>query len=461
MVELTTASAHDVSILSFLVTSERFEQKSYELAATVAEINIYEHVDIPFLTATALIIDTADILNLVNFQGTEKVRIRVKLFGDPTALEVEKNFIVTDIQAVAPGGDTTEGLSLNLLEDHAYLDRLNVVSKAYSGKPEKIIENLLMDNLKKEITNLKTKENQKSTFEESSQPPIKIIVPNWSTLDTVRWVKDRTCTANSMPFFLYSTLNDDKLIMTNLAEMLSTPPINNPDRDYTFSQAYTRYSIEKTVLEQSYIIQAYSLTKSEDMMGLINNGTVSSEYNFIDTTIEQDPTHLDVNINMEQILEDMVSRNIITDGTGPIYDKDFKLNEKTLAGHRPSVLSQLVTSNTFPEHANYYESPQLSEHRAKATARALRHYLLKSPIDIVVPGYNFLGRGENTSIGRKIRLVFLKNDQRLADAGKPGDEAKDKKRSGVYLIYAARHVIRPERYDVSMTCAKLANLEET
>ena len=36
----------------------------------------------------------------------------------------------------------------------------------------------------------------------------------------------------------------------------------------------------------------------------------------------------------------------------------------------------------------------------------------------------------------------------------------DKKKSGEYLIFGARHMMKKEQYNISLTCVKLANLEE-
>jgi hypothetical protein len=80
--------------------------------------------------------------------------------------------------------------------------------------------------------------------------------------------------------------------------------------------------------------------------------------------------------------------------------------------------------------------------------------MLKSPLEIVMPGFDFLGRGPNITIGRQIRCNFLKNDPNLITGS---SDALDKKRSGDYIIYACRHIIKPEKYCVALTCVKLGN----
>ena len=71
---------------------------------------------------------------------------------------------------------------------------------------------------------------------------------------------------------------------------------------------------------------------------------------------------------------------------------------------------------------------------------------------------NFIEGKEHLTIGRLINLRFITN---LIDATENGTNINiDKKKSGEYMILAARHMMKREQYNISLTCVKLANLEE-
>ena len=53
------------------------------------------------------------------------------------------------------------------------------------------------------------------------------------------------------------------------------------------------------------------------------------------------------------------------------------------------------------------------------------------------------------TIGNVINLRFHTNDDQ-------DQEMIDHKRTGEYMIYAARHVFTANRYTVNLTCAKMA-----
>jgi hypothetical protein len=445
MAELSSSSAYDIHIESVVLTSDRFNTE-YELAPSISEINVFENIDLPYLTGAIMLSDSFDLTNKISFRGTEKINLKVRINGDETAKSVSKDFIVTDIKVV-PTQDTSEMLRLNIIEEHAFLNQLITVSKAYDGKPEDIIGKIAKDQLDMEFY-------VPDEFSSSAVAPMKVVIPNMTPLDAIRWIKDRLVSPNGMPFFFYSTLNSDKPFLTNLEFMLAEN-IRNAERPFTYGQAFNRWSTTQNVLEQARNIESYNLPKSENMYGLVSKGAVSSTYEYIDTLRNTDTRKTQSKISMNDILGRMQSANIINSNQhSPIYDDKFQIDGKTFDDFNPSNISQITTSNTYSELANYYEAETLENQQLKAISRALRYYLLKSPIEISMPGFEFLGRGKNITIGRQILLNFLKNDP---DILQNNSEALDKKRSGNYLIYAARHIIKPEKYSVSLSCVKLAD----
>ena len=70
-------------------------------------------------------------------------------------------------------------------------------------------------------------------------------------------------------------------------------------------------------------------------------------------------------------------------------------------------------------------------------------------------GQDFFNGEDNTSIGRKIRVLFIKNAKIEKGEETDTDIVFDKKKSGDFLIFACKHSIRQESYTVSMSLVKV------
>ena len=83
--------------------------------------------------------------------------------------------------------------------------------------------------------------------------------------------------------------------------------------------------------------------------------------------------------------------------------------------------------------------------------------MAKSAIQIRVAGREYLRASGSTSdhftIGNSIRLIFLGNIPQGMSNNKI-----DPKKSGDYIIFSAKHSMVGERYDVSLLCVKIANI---
>ena len=444
MAQIYTSSPHDVTIEHVFVDSERLP-KTYDIVRNVAEINLFENIDLPYIHGSILISDSSDILTKIGFRGTERITIRMRITGDERAKSVEKKFVVMNIGGVAPVNDTAEAMTLDIIEEFGYQSRLVTVSKAYSGKPETIISKIMYDNLKKRV-------DVPQSFTGSNVRPLKVVVPSITPIAAARWIKNRMINENGMPFFLYSTLNKENLVLADLEYLLGQQPTNLA-YPFSFGQAFTRYTTNLSIDQQARVIEAYSMAKSENMYNMARSGVLNSTYTYVNPTLTGSPHTEEVKVSMTDIIKMMVDKGILErNQNSPIYDDKFMIDGKTIDEYNPSTMTQITPSNTYEDFANYYEAHDIQQQKLKAYSRALRYYLLKSPLDITMPGFYFLGRGENTTIGSKVRLNFLKNDPQIAEKA---EDALDPKRSGDYLIYNMRHIIRPENYTVSMTCVKL------
>ena len=81
----------------------------------------------------------------------------------------------------------------------------------------------------------------------------------------------------------------------------------------------------------------------------------------------------------------------------------------------------------------------------------------KAPLQVIVEGDDFIDGDKNYSIGRNIEIIFHKSDP---DRVEDGDDT-DLKKSGKHLIFATRHMFKREKYDLSLSCVKIARNDTT
>jgi len=252
-------SANSLAIEKITITADRGFVNSadtIEIQLMTDELAIYEHIDLPYLTAKMTLSDTRDLNTKINFQGTERVEVTLSIPGNE-AKRVTKNFMITHIENITPTNDTSETMILSMIEEHFYYSEANAISRAFAGKPEEIIEEILQNDLQLQV--------ERRLTGPSRQSPIRVVIPYWSPLNTARWLRNRATTEYGMPFYLYSSLNSENLIMTDLEYLIGeqNQPMNN-GREYLYGQAFTQSAAAASVIDQSFIIEKYQIARAND-----------------------------------------------------------------------------------------------------------------------------------------------------------------------------------------------------
>jgi hypothetical protein len=427
----------DFEVVKVIVSAERLNF-TVDLARVVSEINIYEHIDKPYLTGSIMFNDNANIFNEVNWLGTEKIEITLRT-EQSRDFTIKRNFRVVKIQQAVKSNDQNETFLIDFVEEHAFESALKRVQQSYEGHHREIIEQILKDHL--EVDLMYEKDKPITGFKK-----IRAIVPNMTPLEAANWIKDGAPDAFGSPYFLYASLGDERLRFIDLETILRLNPMNQDLPPYIFSQPYGRDTEQTGVTDQSFIIQRYSQTNTEDMLRLVKAGYVGAKWNFFDPF---KGNQYQIDHDIEKTFSSMVSRKVFNPKQNdPVYDEDAEFHLNSSREINQIASSRLYTD--WEQYKSYHEDEEEFLHKQKVVQKSLRHFLLKSPISINVPGKNFFRRDRNLTIGNIIRTQFQINED------VSGSDFEDKKRSGDYLIYAARHVFTANRYTVNLTCAKMA-----
>jgi len=414
----------------------------YEVASSVMEINLYEHLEKPYISATLLLLDDANIFENIDFLGTERVDIQIKIPGSSEI--IRRQFVVREIENTENLSDQSQVLLLSLVDSEFYLSSLINLQKKYQGKPNEIITNCIVDNFPEKNLLMR---------DAPIQAPIRFLVPNMNPFQVMMAMRDRSTDAMGSPFFLYPSLADQDLRFFSLHDMLDRPALNSSTQPYRYSQVFASND-QLAPAASAYNITSMEYRKNENTNQLVRNGDVGAVYQYHDPISNLTSAY---NHNIKSIYQKLYSASSVI-AQAPLYDHTTTINGRPLHDYLSKNITNIAVSRTFEGVNNYHEDNSDAFHRDKSVGKALKNFLMKSTIDITVPGGNFLTSKANVTIGNQITIQALKN---FVPDGKNSD-LTDKKKSGNYLIYAARHTFsQGQRYEVSLTAGKLGNLTGT
>ena len=410
------------------------------LIDAILELNIYESISSNYLTGEIIIADTVNINEIVNWQGTEKLEIRINN-GVDEENEFHKNFVVIQINESRKGTDASAVYVLQLVEDIYFKSAIELSNKSYVGQPHEMISQILSDSkLEKTL----------DVLSNPVQSRFRYITPNIPPLEAVENISLVCTDEDGLPYYCYSELGSDKLVLKSLGEILEDRP--HGKIGFTFRQQKIGKQDAISLNISSRIIEDYNHYNSVNILRQSENGAIGSDWTFLN--LNQFSTNDKHHSIVEKIplLQKHLPRNQQT----VLYDElafDGMHNKKSARIVYP-YLSNLYSDYEF----NINDVDDQDGYNRRSTSHAFRSLLSKDPIDVKIPGYHFWPKDQKgKSIGHVIPLVFY-NNYVDADVDNSGPETTiDKKMSGEHIITHCRHHFNRNRYDVYLTCTKFSS----
>lgn len=397
-----------------------------DLRTSIVELAIFEDIAQPFLTGTMIVVDTQHFVSMMNFNGTERLTLQVAS-GEGDVLTEEKTFIMTRINRAEHANDYTVTYSIELLEEHAFISRINKISQAFSGSPLGIIKTLI-SGIKDDLYL-----NETLISDNPVQKEIRLITPYITPLQAVEWIRDRTTSADGLPYFLYSSLKYEGIVVNSLAETLKNGAWNKTP--FVYAQASTRAK-NNPMIENPYSISTFDVVNSDDTLSAMMNGAVSSQWNVLDM------------FNLR--FNSPTSRNYRIDNTIPdnaVYNTDVTINNKPLKEYPAKQFYHIVASNLFSEGNSYHMDGSIDALSTKIKNKGIRNAMLKNTVEVGFKGRVFLQSSSGT-VGSVIKVEVLTTDK---------TNPFDVKRSGEYIITSMRHTFADNSYSINASITKLVN----
>ena len=431
-------SSSDFIFESVVIYSSRTIEP-VEVKALVSAVEIYEHMNKPYLTGNIAIADSVRVSDRMDFQGAEYIDIKIK--RGPKAPIYKKTFVIDEIKTTKVN-ESSEVLVFHITEDIAYKANLYNVNKAYRGKPSDIIKKIAKEYLDKEVA---------STEDTSYQGDMQVIIPNLNPIESVMWLKKRTTDGEGYPYFLYSSFASEKLWYVDLGYLLNLPVINEKT-PYIYSQS----AASNPSPGRFFTINYYKHEQAENMLKMIKKGLIGGSHNYYNVMTA---SYQDVKFDIQKDVAKSVKLKNKRQSNFNVSDQ-FEFDELPLHEHQARSIYKLSSSGAYTIRGgtvnSYDEEEDIGGHKKKLVSDALSHLLTKSAIQIKVNGSEFMAPDGNDTlhytIGNSIRLIFLGNMGQNKQANRI-----DPKKSGDYIIFAAKHSYGDERYHVTLTCAKVAN----
>ena len=455
----TPFDPHEFEMRRAVLSTQRNDH-TVDITTTLIELNIFEHIDRSYLTGTISYIDTGRSIEIMDFQGTEFLDIEFGLYTTPH--RVSKRFVVMEVQSIVPTTDTTDTVTLRILDYDGYLNTLINVNKMYEGKPSQIIDDILrdyfedkrivragdatqFDSLVDELDYIRNPNadalNETRQLAQELQSSFRYIVPNLNPLEAIEMIKLRTTGLTGTPFFCYATLADNNLRFYDLYSLLQEEPINAGDPFVFSTQLSQRAPTTGAGLARQ--ISKIKNPQNANTLELIMNGDVGSLYEYVDTTHGLEYTF---NYDLEKVLS-----NLLTSRSYPAADTRSLFRNKPVSENLAERITRISTGNIYDDAVhNYHEDMSSQRHSAKAISRSVRNLLGKSVLEIEVPGLHIIPQGGNKTLGRILSVVSIADGEQF-------NEVFDRKRTGDYMIYTTRHTLTPNNYSAALSLVKIAN----
>ena len=424
-----------------------FENRFYDVKNQVAEINIYESIEEPSLTGTIAILDDKSLYELINFNGTERIRLEMAGLGKETDPVFEKTFIMTNVVRQIKGNDKSSLYVFDLIDEHGFISEAERLRGSYRGRIDDIVKGICLTQLKKSV-DISYQFLSRRDRVDAIQDDIRVIIPNLSPINACKWLLSRATTQTGSPFFLWASIHDENLRMGNLDVMYRQTPFNDK-LPYTYNPSNVNVAEDKSEFEQGFTIKSLGLGEMGDTLHMVANGSVAASQCITNlNTGQMTQQHYDV----QQTLNNLAFQNTIALKRQNVFDNKFKLKDKFIGFYEARNIHQVVSTGTYGKFKSYHDEFEEGRHLKKLESASIKDLLVKNMMSITVPGTAFfLGKA---AVGDTVNLSVV-NDNLEVGKQSNADDMLDKNKSGKHLIYDLRHTFRGTEHEVTMNVCKL------
>lgn len=429
------------------------DEKVIDIKSNVLELDFFEHLNKPYVDARIAILDDFGMKNTLSIQGTERIRLTIKDRSDGQQPSIVKYFFISKINQTRRINERSEVISMDLVEEHVYVNAVKQISRSYSETIENIIVDLCQNELKKPVI--------RNFFDRTAQGVRKVIVPYMSPLEAVQWLKTRATTRIGSPIFIHADLYSNSLYLSDLDTMLSSQEPINIDLPFRYVSSASSTPAENESLRPYYEIITYRELDAENTLALYEGGSIGSLYANLDAGTG---VSIGSHVSVRDVVDEFYTSGLISvQSAQNIYDPTLVIDGKLSDEYNSLNIHQVTSSKTYNQFLSIHdeaivldENNDISESKLKVKNKIIRQILKRNIIEVGMNGVFFL-EGK-IPVGSKLRILFLNSDTNTNK--KEIKDQVDKRKSGDYLLLATNHKMTQERHTVVLRLTKLGELPD-
>jgi len=434
-----------------ILSSVDDEKKVVDVRNKVVQVDFYENLYKPYVDARIALMDDFGFKNSLSIQGTERLRLVLGNETEPEEPCITKYFFFSKILDAQKANERAELLSLELVEDHVYINAVKQISRSFESNLEDMIENVVTRDLGKDVV--------RNKFLGTAQGVRKVVVPYLSPLEALNWFSSRATTRSGAPVFVHADLYSDELYVSDFESLMKEPPIN-VEVPFQYSEALSSGDDAQQELRNYTEIKNFREIEGENSLSLYEEGAIGSFYANIDAGTGLIASE---HISIRDILTEMYVNEVIDpSATQNIFDPSLEIDGRLSDEYNSLFIHQVTSSNTYNQFKSYHdesvlldENNNIFESKLKVKSKIIRQIIKKNRVDLVMNG-KFFFNGKVT-VGNKVRVIFLNPDVTADDTDTSG--SIDFRKSGDFLILAIHHNLPlAGKHTTTLRVTKLSDL---
>ena len=434
-----------------ILSSVSEEKKVVDIRNKVVQLDFFENLYKPYVDGRIVMMDDFGFKNSLSIQGTERLRLVLGNETEPNEPTIIKYFFFSKIIDASKANERAEVLSLELIEDHVYVNAVKQISRSYESNFEDMIESIITRDLGKTLI--------RNKFLGSAQGVRKVIIPYLSPIEAMHWIKDRATTKSGAPIFLHGDLYSDELYLSDFESLMKEPPIN-AKVPFQYSEALGHGDENQQELRNYAEVKDFKEIDGENSLSLYEEGAIGSFYANIDAGTGLIASE---HISVRDIITEMYLNEVIDpSSTQSLFDPSLEIDGRLSDEYNSLFIHQVTSSNTYNQFQSYHDESVLLdannnifESKLKIKSKIIRQLIKKNRVDITMNG-KFFFNGKVT-VGNKIRILFLNPDVSADD--EDTSSLIDFRKSGDFLILAIHHNLPlAGKHNTTLRLTKLGDL---
>lgn len=404
LIESTQYYIKEVSIVS--------KGGPFSITHMLEEISLYDNLFMPVLSGHILLVDTARLIDRINFKD-DVIQIHITKMVDDEFAIFKKAFRIYSITDRKNINNTSEAYILHFVAEELMRSDEDRITKNYESTYSKTVQNILKENLRVERNRIGKIEDSKGIR--------KINIPNLRPLDALEWCAKRALDSKNSPDFLFFA-NRSGYNFVSLSRLLTEKPILN----INFSPKNLDNSDQFFELSKA---RSFEVISQFDSISKVRSGSDAGTFLGFDPvtrTMGAKPISGDQTYdNMEHGNKRQITNTKVNpDGTSNKTNYNAK---QTLSSNSERRKISDYIKKKDPTSISKDEKQEMFLHQRQT----ILTNLMQKRLRIVMPGNFQLSSGFNVTIDASGFSARIKGE----------DVNTDLSLSGNYIITGTRHII--------------------